>query len=118
MRTFTMERRNDESGVSGTGVVVEGVEFSDGRVALRWCTDIASTTSYDSFEDFARIHVISHPTNSSVIRFSNGEVFGQNKDGVLVQARRVCRHEWPGQAICNRPNWHCVSPDCQVEIFE
>lgn len=36
MRKFILERDVDVSGVSGTGVVAEGVEFSDGTVALRW----------------------------------------------------------------------------------
>lgn len=36
LRAFTLERDVDETGVSGTGVVAEGVAFSDGTVALRW----------------------------------------------------------------------------------
>ncbi len=36
MRAFQLVRHTDISGVSGTGVVAEGVEFSDGTVALRW----------------------------------------------------------------------------------
>lgn len=35
-RCFVLERSVDETGVSGTGIVAEGVEFSDGTVALRW----------------------------------------------------------------------------------
>lgn len=35
-RAFHLVRDVDETGVSGTGVVAEGVEFSDGVVALRW----------------------------------------------------------------------------------
>jgi len=31
-----LQRDIDETGVSGTGIVAEGVEFSDGTVALRW----------------------------------------------------------------------------------
>lgn len=36
MRTFRLVRERDVSGVSGTGVVAEGVEFADGCVVLRW----------------------------------------------------------------------------------
>lgn len=36
MRTFHLVRNEDVTGNSGTGVVAEGVEFSDGTVALRW----------------------------------------------------------------------------------
>ncbi len=35
-RRFVLQRDEDVSGVSGTGVVAEGVVFSDGAVALRW----------------------------------------------------------------------------------
>lgn len=35
-RRFQLHRDEDETGVSGTGVVAEGVKFSDGTVALRW----------------------------------------------------------------------------------
>lgn len=36
VRAFELVRHQDQSGISGTGVVAEGVEFSDGVVALRW----------------------------------------------------------------------------------
>lgn len=38
LRRFRLERAIDVTGISGTGVVAEGVEFSDGVVAMRWCS--------------------------------------------------------------------------------
>lgn len=38
-RRFILQRDVDVSGVSGTGVVAEGVEFSSGVVALTWLSD-------------------------------------------------------------------------------
>lgn len=38
-RRFVLLRHEDVSGISGAGVVAEGVEFSDGPVALRWVTE-------------------------------------------------------------------------------
>lgn len=35
-RSFILVRETDPTGISGTGPVAEGVEFSDGTVALRW----------------------------------------------------------------------------------
>lgn len=35
-RRFVLRRHEDITGVSGTGVVAEGVEFSTGLVALQW----------------------------------------------------------------------------------
>jgi len=36
MRRFELHRDEDASGVSGTGVVAEGVEFASGLVVLCW----------------------------------------------------------------------------------
>lgn len=67
MKDFFMTRDADESGVSGTGKVLEGVIFEDGTVVIRWCVESKpnSTAIYSSFEDFELIHVTSHPTNGT-----------------------------------------------------
>lgn len=39
MRAFTLVRDEDVTGVSGTGAVAEGIEFTGGVVALRWLGD-------------------------------------------------------------------------------
>jgi hypothetical protein len=56
MRLFMLERLEDETGVSGTGSVAEGVEFYDGTVAMRWRTSIGSTAFYGSIQDVEAIH--------------------------------------------------------------
>ncbi|HTY35375.1 hypothetical protein [Mycobacterium sp.] len=38
-RPFLLVRDEDVTGVSGTGVVAQGVEFADGVVALRWLSE-------------------------------------------------------------------------------
>jgi hypothetical protein len=53
---FTLYRHEDISGVSGTGVVCEGVEFSDGAVAVRWLGDHPSTTAWKDIRDMEAIH--------------------------------------------------------------
>jgi hypothetical protein len=53
---FMLRRTEDVSGLSGTGMVAEGVEFTDGRVAMRWRTEVTSTVLYDSVEDVVWIH--------------------------------------------------------------
>ncbi len=55
-RMFDLVRLEDATGVSGTGVVAWGAVFPDGRVALRWATDTASSALYDSLEDLEEIH--------------------------------------------------------------
>jgi hypothetical protein len=68
-KTFSMIRGSDESGVSGTGKVLEGVLFSDGTVVVRWLTPhVASSTAvYTNMVDFEQIHIYSHPTNKTRI---------------------------------------------------
>jgi len=57
MRTFELHRDEDETGISGTGVVAEGIQFSDGQVALRWQVgDHRSTVVWDDVADVIAIH--------------------------------------------------------------
>jgi hypothetical protein len=39
VRIFTLQRDEDVNGNTGVGVVAEGVEFTDGVVALHWLGD-------------------------------------------------------------------------------
>lgn len=57
MRTFNLVRHTDVSGISGTGVVAQGVEFNDGTVAMRWTTgEHRSTVLWDDIESVVAIH--------------------------------------------------------------
>lgn len=57
MKTFILDRREDATGVSGTGAVAEGIQFSDGKVALRWIVgEHRSTVVWDSIESVEKIH--------------------------------------------------------------
>ena len=52
-----LERVVDVTGVSGVGTVAEGVQFSDGRVALRWIVgEHRSTVTWDSIESVQAVH--------------------------------------------------------------
>jgi hypothetical protein len=46
-RLFHLVRHADVSGVSGTGTVAEGVEWSDGAVALRWWGRWPATSAWE-----------------------------------------------------------------------
>jgi hypothetical protein len=64
LRRFTFDRQTDVSGTSGTGAVVEGVEFSDGQVVLRWRTvPHSSICIYKSIEAAIYIHGHNGSTN-------------------------------------------------------
>ena len=55
-RLFHLFRAEDVSGVSGTGIIAEGVQFTDGTCVLRWLTDTASTQIYKTLAHVRRIH--------------------------------------------------------------
>ena len=75
MRRFVMHRTHDVSGVSGTGLVLEGVLFSTGVVVVHWLTPPprGSISVFDSLDQFLAIHVQPHPDNQSMIVFEDGE---------------------------------------------
>jgi len=56
MRRFHLVRHVDLTGVSGTGVVAEGCEFSDGAVAIRWRGNRPSTAVWRDINDAMFIH--------------------------------------------------------------
>ena len=56
MRTFALIRDVDETGVSGTGCVADGVVFEDGTTVLRWRGERQSTVVFDSVDDAIGIH--------------------------------------------------------------
>jgi hypothetical protein len=69
--------------VSGTGVVIEGVEFATGQVVLHWLTPapLGSVSIFNSMKDFLEIHVESHPSNGTIITFESGRQYLYNPDG-------------------------------------
>lgn len=56
MRIFQLNRKEDVSGVSGTGVVAEGVEFHDGQVVISWFGEFHSIEAHPSVEQVVRLH--------------------------------------------------------------
>jgi hypothetical protein len=56
MRTFKLLRLDDETGISGTGIVAEGVEFTDGSAALNWLTKHRSMGVYPNMRELENIH--------------------------------------------------------------
>jgi hypothetical protein len=73
-RAFALVRPKDASGISGTGLVMQGVVFVDGRVAARWVTEDRprSTVLWDDFDAWYDVHVRPHPENESVVLFEDG----------------------------------------------
>ena len=56
MRLFIMVRDADPTGFSGVGEVAEGVQFTDGTVAIRWAGRHRSTVVWANMEDARAVH--------------------------------------------------------------
>lgn len=56
MRRFELLREFDLSGVSGTGVVAEGVEFSNGSYRIHWLGKMNTFEDGPSVEILKKIH--------------------------------------------------------------
>lgn len=53
---FVLNRRVDSTGVSGTGIVAEGVKLTNGKVVLHWLTYYGAVNVYDSMEVCEALH--------------------------------------------------------------
>ena len=75
IRSFTVCRQNDETGVSGEGVVIEGVVLASGHCIIHWLfpPPRGGIAIFDSLEDFLKVHVKPHPDNKTLITFEDGE---------------------------------------------
>jgi hypothetical protein len=56
MKRFVLVRKHDVSGVSGTGIVAQGVEFDDRRVVLHWFGKYPTTTVHLDIHSVESIH--------------------------------------------------------------
>jgi hypothetical protein len=54
--TFKLLRIQDASGVSGRGIVAEGVIFTNGKCAVTWYGKISSVTIYNTFDECKQVH--------------------------------------------------------------
>ena len=54
-RLFKLLRINDKTGVSGTGLIAEGVIWSDGSVSLRWLGDTPSFVNFEGVPSTAML---------------------------------------------------------------
>ena len=74
IETFTICRQSDETGISGTGVVIEGVRYATGQVVLHWLLPFpkGSISIFENLEDFKKTHATPHPTNKTIITWADG----------------------------------------------
>tara|TARA_Y100000310_G_C20587742_1_gene766331 strand:+ start:321 stop:689 length:369 start_codon:yes stop_codon:yes gene_type:complete len=84
IRTFTVYRRSDETGVSGEGIVIEGVILATGHCIVHWLypPPRGGIAIFDSMTDFIKVHIKPHPTNKTIITYEDGEqrTFGDDPE--------------------------------------
>lgn len=74
MRPFTVFRQHDESGVSGKGLIIQGVLFANGKCVIQWLVGPdPGDTQVKDWDKFLAVHIESHPQNKTIITFANGE---------------------------------------------
>ena len=75
IRSFTVCRQHDQTGVSGEGVIIEGVVLASGHCIVHWLfpPPRGGIAIFDSLEDFLKVHVKPHPENKTIITFEDGE---------------------------------------------
>ncbi len=77
MRRFVLVRDCDPSGVSGTGVVAEGVEFTDGITVLRWLREPYGLNIYKRIDDLIAVH--GHGGMTCIQWLDGGNGHGQDR---------------------------------------
>ena len=75
LKTFTVCRQKDESGVSGEGVVIEGVVLATGQCIIHWLypPPRGGIAIFDSMNDFIKVHIEPHPGNKTIITYEDGQ---------------------------------------------
>lgn len=68
MKAFKLFRLVDESGVSGTGYIAEGIEFANGQCVIHWLTHFESIGVYPSVDEIMKVH--GHGNRTLLVRVS------------------------------------------------
>mgnify|MGYP003151380815 CR=1 FL=1 len=81
--SFTVYRTQDETGVSGEGVVIEGVVMATGQCVVHWLypPPRGGIAIFDSMSDFVKVHIQPHPANQTIITYQDGtkKVYGAKR---------------------------------------
>lgn len=64
-RRFVLKRDSDVSGTSGTGVVAEGIEFSNGQCVIHWISQLEAVEIVANMSTVEKIH--GHEGKTSII---------------------------------------------------
>jgi hypothetical protein len=98
MKLFYLDRAEDKTGVSGTGIVAEGIEFDNGKCAVSWRGKYETVTVYDSLETVEELHGHGGATRVVVIGSIEPEdhaaaLEDEDRDDYEAQVRRSGRRQ-------------------------
>ena len=98
-KRFALYRREDATGVSGTGVVATGVVWPDGHAALRWKADdhdaASSTSAWTSVADLLRVH--GHDGLSEIIYLDDDDAPPRSRVSAHARGRVTEPWAWPSR---------------------
>lgn len=84
-KEFYLRRIEDETGISGTGVVARGTIFPSGKVVLEWQTFHTSLCIYNNIHDVESIH--GHNGKTLVIMGNPNDKAKDTKTSVKKKAK-------------------------------
>jgi len=107
---FKFVRDVDISGVSGTGIVADGVVFDDGTSVVHWSSGVAGVEGTTVYRDFASVIKIHGHDGNTRFFFPSGCFYVNNlRDlahteelGGISEARLAAFHEELRQPACGR----------------
>lgn len=74
-RRFFLRRLKDETGISRTGRVLEGVLLQSGKVVVEWRPPHSTLGVYNSLDEFKTIHVDCHPSCNEIVWLDDDKCF-------------------------------------------
>jgi hypothetical protein len=111
MHKFSLYRHRDVSQVSGTGVVAEGVLFTDGSVAIRWLGYGASTAVWADLDTAMKVH--GHDGATEVVWETSEEELTAAK----AQSWRDCVFWFAAQQKADRISEETLAKACESNPY-
>ena len=107
IQSFTVFRTDDETGVSGEGIVIEGVRLATGQCIIHWLypPPKGGIAIFESMEDFIKVHILPHLANRTIITFDDGE---QMKFGNFEDGDNKGSNELPVKNQVDKPQPHTI----------
>jgi hypothetical protein len=56
MKRFMLNRLVGDTGCTGTGIIAEGIIFSNGVCVITWVVGTCSVVVYDNLDDMVKVH--------------------------------------------------------------